>query len=158
MRYLPEVVLWWAAAVGTWLLTLSSLSTPEVVAAVVAGLPCAVMAVLARRAVRGPLFPRAAWLRWLPPVPVAVVADTVRVLGLAAGVLVGRRIPEGDVRRVQLRRDRDDQQWQNRQAAAAVLVTTSPGTVVLDVDPDSGAMLVHDLGGGRPSLEDVVRR
>lgn len=158
MKQLPELLLWWATGVGVWLLTLSSVSTVELIAAVVCALPCAVLAVLARRAVRGPLFPQQAWLRWLAPVPVAVVADTVRVLGLAAGVLLGRRIPEGEVRRVQLPRDPDEEKWQNRQAAAGIVVTTSPGTVVLDLDPDHGEMLVHDLGSGRPRLEDVVRR
>jgi multisubunit Na+/H+ antiporter MnhE subunit len=153
-----EVVFWWAAGVGMWLLTLSSISSPELVAAVAAGLPCAVMAVLARRAVGGPLAPRRAWLRWSLPVPAAIVADTVRVLALAAGVLVGRPVPEGDLRSVTLPRDPDDRAWQNRQAAAAVLVTTSPGTVVVDLDPDSGEMLVHHLGSGRPRLEDVVQR
>jgi multisubunit Na+/H+ antiporter MnhE subunit len=158
VRQLPEVALWWAACTGTWLLTLSSLSTAELIAAVAAGLPCAVVAVLARRAVRGPLAPRAAWLRWLLPVPVAVLTDSARVLALAAGVLVGRRIPEGDLRTVVLPRDDSDDDWQNRQAAAVVLVSASPGSVVLDVDPDSGEVLVHDLAAGRPDLLEAVQR
>jgi multisubunit Na+/H+ antiporter MnhE subunit len=155
---LPEVALWWAACVGTWLLTLSSVNTAELVAAVAAGLPCAVVAVLARRAVRGPLSPRAAWLRWLLPVPVAVLADSVRVLAVAAGALVGRRIPEGDLRRVTLPRDRSAGAWQNRQAAAVILVSASPGSVVLDVDVDSGEALVHALTTGRPDVLKAVQR
>jgi len=158
VRQLAEVALWWAACVGTWLLTLSSVNTPELVTAVVAGLPCAVLAVLARRAVRGPLAPRAAWLRWLLPVPVAVVADSARVLGVAAGALVGRRIPEGDLRRVALPRDADDSAWQNRQAATVVLGTASPGSVVLDIDPDSGEALVHELASGPPDVVAAVQR
>ena len=158
MRQLPEAALWWAACVGTWLLTLSSVNTPELVTAIVAGLPCAVVAVLARRAVRGPLSPRAAWLRWLLPVPVAVLADSARVLRIAAGALIGRRIPEGDLRRVTLPRDADDDAWQNRQAAAVVLVAASPGSVVLDIDPDSGEALVHELAAGRPDVLEAVRR
>jgi multisubunit Na+/H+ antiporter MnhE subunit len=158
VRQLPEIALWWAACVGTWLLTLSSVSTPDLVAAVVSGLPCAVLAVLARRAVRGPLAPRTAWLRWLLPVPVAVLADSVRVLGAAAAALVGRRIPQGDLRRVTLPRDDSDRDWQNRQAAAVVLVSASPGSVVLDIDPDSGETLVHELATGRPDVLETVRR
>jgi multisubunit Na+/H+ antiporter MnhE subunit len=158
MRHVPEVALWWAACTGTWLLTLSSVSTPELVAALAAGLACAGVAVLARRAVRGPLHPRPAWLRWLLPVPVAVLADSVRVLGVAGGVLLGRRIPDGELRRVTLPRDPDPADWQNRQAAAVVLVSASPGTVVLDVDADTGEALVHDLAGGRPDLLEAVRR
>ena len=158
MKQLPEVLLWWAAGVGMWLLTLSSVPRAELVTAVVSALPCAVVAVLARRAVRGPLEPRAAWLRWLVPVPAAVVADSVRILALAAGVLGGRRVPDGDLRRVTLHRDRDEQDWQNRQAAATVLVSASPGTVVLDLDADSGEMLLHSLGSGRPHVEEAVQR
>jgi multisubunit Na+/H+ antiporter MnhE subunit len=158
MRQLPELLLWWAVGVGLWSLTLSSVTRAELVAAVLSALPCAVLAVLARRAVRGPLSPRLAWLRWLVPVPVAVVVDSVRILGLAAGVLLGRPIPDGDLRRISLPRDDDPQDWQNRQAAATVLVTASPGTVVLDVDPDSGEMLLHELGSGRPLVEQVVQR
>lgn len=111
VRHVPEVASWWVVCVGLWLLTLSSISTSEVVVATAAGLPCAVLAVLARRAVEGSWPPRPAWACWLLPLPVAVVADSVRVLGLAAGVLVGRRIPEGEVRRVRLPRDRDEGAW-----------------------------------------------
>jgi multisubunit Na+/H+ antiporter MnhE subunit len=158
VRQLPEVALWWVACTGTWLLTLSSVSLPELVAALAAGLACAVLAVLARRAVRGPLRPRAAWLRWLLPVPVAVLADSVRVLSVAAGVLVGRRVPDGELRRVVLPRDRSDDDWQNRQSAAVVLVAASPGSVVLDIDPDSGEALVHELATGRPDVLAAVQR
>jgi multisubunit Na+/H+ antiporter MnhE subunit len=153
-----EVAFWWAVGVGLWLLTLSSVSGQELVAAIATGLPCAVMAVLARRAVRGPLRPRPAWLRWLLPVPVAVLTDSVRVLGVAAGALVGRRIPDGDLRRVTLPRDDSAEDWQNRQAAAVVLVSASPGTVVIDVDPDSGEALVHELASGRPDVLAAVQR
>jgi multisubunit Na+/H+ antiporter MnhE subunit len=153
-----EVAFWWAVGVGLWLLTLSSVSGQELVAAIATGLPCAVMAVLARRVVRGPLQPRAAWLRWLLPVPVAVLTDSARVLGVAAGALIGRRIPDGDLRRVSLPRDDSADDWQNRQAAAVVLVSASPGTVVLDVDADTGRALVHELASGRPDVLTAVQR
>lgn len=133
VRNVSEVACWWAACVGLWLLTLSSISTSEVLVATAAGLPCAVLAVLARRTVEGAWPPRPAWVRWLLPLPVAVVADTVRMLGLAAGAPVGRRIPEGEIRRVRLPRDRHEGERHTREAAAVLLVTASPGTVVLDV-------------------------
>jgi multisubunit Na+/H+ antiporter MnhE subunit len=82
----------------------------------------------------------------------------VRILALATGILGGRRVPDGDLRRVTLHRDRDEQDWQNRQAAATVLVSASPGTVVLDLDADSGEMLLHSLGSGRPHVEEAVQR
>jgi multisubunit Na+/H+ antiporter MnhE subunit len=163
MRILTEVVLWTAVATGVWLLTLSSVSLPELVAAVATALPCAVLAVAARRALGRSWSVDPSWVRWLLPLPGAVVADTVRVLGLAARVLAGRRIPVGELRRVPVRRDRRAARWAARQAAVAGLLTAAPGTVVLDVaDRDGGdgrpSVLLHALGAGRPRLEEVVRR
>src|SRR5690242_9380275 len=157
MRTLAEVLFWTVAGTGIWLLTLSSVTTAELVAAVATALPCAVLAVLARRALQRSWSAAPAWARWLVPLPAAVVADTVRVLGLAAGVLGGRRIPAGELRGVRLRPDGRGARWAARQAAVAGLVSAAPGTVVLDVDP-SGAVLLHALGAGRPRLEEVVRR
>lgn len=157
MRTLAEVVFWWAACVGLWLLTLSSMSLPEAAIAAGCALPCALLAVVARRAVGGSWPVQPGWLRWLLPLPVAVVADGVRVLGRGAGVLIGR-VPAGEVRAVRLHRDAAAGRWRTRQALATVLVTATPGTVVLDVAEDSGEMRVHALGAGRPSMEEVVRR
>lgn len=158
MALLLEAVFWEAACTGLWLLTLSSVNTPELATALCAAVPCAVLAVTARRAVGGSWAPRPRWTTWLVPLPVAVLADTARVLARAAGVLAGRRIPDGRVREVRLPRDRPSARWRTRQAAATGLVTAAPGTVVLDVDERSGRMLLHALGDGRPSMEEVVRR
>lgn len=158
MRRLLEGVLWWAACAGMWLLTLPSVPSPELVAAMASAVPCAVLAVLARHAVQGRWHARPGWLRWLLVAPVAVATDTVRVLGLAAGVLVGRRIPAGDLRRVQLTRDAEPGLWAGRQAAAVGLVSLAPGTLPLDVDAGSGELLLHALGAGRPDLEQLVAR
>jgi multisubunit Na+/H+ antiporter MnhE subunit len=157
MRTLAEVLVWWAACLGLWVLTLSSVSPPEVLTAAGCALPCAVLAVVARHAVGGSWPVQPGWVRWLLPVPVAVVADGARVLGRAATVLTGRR-PSGNTRTVRLHRDHAAGRWRTRQALATVLVTTAPGTVVLDIAEDSGEMRVHDLGAGRPAMEEVVRR
>lgn len=158
MRFVPEVLFWWAACVGVWLLTLSSISLSETLIAAGCALPCAVLAVVARRAVEGSWPVQPGWFRWFLPLPAAVVSDGVRVLGRAPGALVGRRVPRGDERTVPLHRDRPAGRWRTRQALATVLVTAAPGTVVLDVAEDSGEMRVHALGAGRPSMEEVVRR
>jgi multisubunit Na+/H+ antiporter MnhE subunit len=157
MRQLPELLFWWAAATGIWLLTLSSMSLPEVLFAVGCALPCAVLTVMARHAVRGSWPVQPGWLRWLLPLPAAVAADTVRVLGRGAAVLAGRR-PGGNIRTVRLHRDRAAGRWRTRQAWASMLVTAAPGTVVVDVDEDSGEMRLHDLGAGAPAMEEAVRR
>lgn len=158
MRTLAELVFWWAACVGVWLLTLSSVSLPEVLLATGCALPCAVLAVVARRAVGSSWPVQPGWFPWLLPLPAAIAADGVRVLARAAAVLAGRRMPPGDERTVRLHRDDAPGRWRTRQALATVLVTAAPGTVVLDVDEDSGEMRVHALGDGRPAMEEVVRR
>jgi multisubunit Na+/H+ antiporter MnhE subunit len=157
MRTVAEVVFWWAACLGVWLLTLSSLSLSETLVAAGCALPCGVLAVVARRTVGGSWPVRPAWARWLLPLPLAVVADTTRVLGTALTVLAGRR-PSGTERTVPLPSDRPVARAHARQALATVLVTAAPGTVVVDVADDSGDMRVHALGAGRPSMEEVVQR
>lgn len=156
MRQLSELVFWWAAAMGVWLLTLSSMSLPEVSIAAASALPCAVLAIASRRAVGGSWPPRPAWLRWTALLPVAVLADGVRVLGRAAGVLVGRRIGEGEIRTVRLPRERPASERRSREAMAVTLISATPGTVVVDLDDRSGRMLLHALGSGRPSMEEAV--
>lgn len=158
VRFAAETLVWTALCTGVWLLTLSSISAPEVVTAVLSSVPCGIVAVAARLAVQGHWPPRPAWARWLLPFPVAVVADGLRVLGLAAGVLVGRRIPAGEIQRQQLRRDRPLPRWHAHQALALTLVTATPGSVVLDIDEESGEMLTHALGSGRPQMEEVTAR
>lgn len=158
MVLLLEALFWEAAGVGIWLLTLSSVSVPELVTAALAAAPVAVVAVAARRAVGGSWALRPRWTAWLLPLPAAVLADTVRVLRIAVTALAGRGVPGGRVREVRLPRDRPASRWRTRQATAAGLVSAAPGTVVLDVDERSGRVLLHDLGSGRPAMEEVVRR
>lgn len=156
MRQLAELLFWWAAATGVWLLTLSSMSLSEVSVAAAAGLLSAVLGIVSRRAVGGSWPPRPAWLRWAAPLPGAVLADGVRVLGRAAGVLVGRRIGEGEIRAAELPVERPAPRRQSREAMAVALTNAAPGTVVLDLDDDSGRMLLHALGSGRPAMEEAV--
>jgi hypothetical protein len=78
------------------------------------------------------------------------------VLGRAVAGLAGR-VRSGEVRSVRLHRDRPGARWQGHQAVATAVVSTAPGTVVLDVDERSGGMVLHALGSGRPAMEDVVR-
>src|SRR4051794_8959555 len=138
MRLLPEVVFWEAACTGLWLLTLSSISLSEALVAAACGLPCAVLAVVARRAVGGswPVQPR--WTRWLLPLPVAVVADGGRVLGRALAVLGGRRVPSGEFRTGQPHRDPPARRWHTRPAGAAGLGTPPPRAPGVDHDEGAG--------------------
>jgi hypothetical protein len=84
-KALLELVLWWIAGTLSWLVTVSTASVPETVAAASTALLCAVLGRMARRAMGFRAAARGIWLRWAAPVPAAAVADTVRLARWLAG-------------------------------------------------------------------------
>lgn len=143
-----EVALWWVLLWGMWTLTLSTVTLAESVVAVVATLPAAASAVAARRAERVGWRPALSWLRWAPVWGVAVVADTGRVLWAAA------RRRTGEFTEVDISGE-PGQRRAARRAFAALTLTSTPGTLVVDVPPDDN-MAVHSLTTGPPYLERKV--
>lgn len=153
-----EVVFWWAATLGVWLLTLSSVDDADLIVATPLALACALVAAAARGALaaRWRYPPRAAV--WALRLPIAIVADTARVLALPWRRLLGRLPQEGVLVRVPVAPGADVEpvSWRT---AAAVLVSATPGTCVLHADHDTGELLVHDLiPGSRWSMSEAVRR
>jgi multisubunit Na+/H+ antiporter MnhE subunit len=152
VRWLPEVGLWWLALVAVWVLTLSAPSAGELVVAALVAVPCAVAARAARRTYRRAWPARRGWLRWAIHLPGAVLRDSARLL---------RGVPDGALRRVPLADDSP-----STRAAATVLVSASPGTLVLDDDVEGdvegddtgGALLVHALTDDVSGVERAVRR
>jgi multisubunit Na+/H+ antiporter MnhE subunit len=120
MTKVIESAVWWAVLVGVWLTTLSSFDWQDFVLAAVTAVPCAVAAAGVRRAYGGRWRPASAWT-----LPMAVIRG--------CGALFSRRkqLRHIPVRSVQ-------------KAVRTVIVSASPGTVVLDDDGDS--LLVHALG------------
>jgi len=96
---------------------------------------------------------RLVWLRPLLVLPAAVVNDTFRVLRPS---LVGRRRTGGFERLLLSAGAGDDSGAQGRRALATVLISASPGTVVADVEPESGALLLHKLGDSGFGFEEIV--
>jgi hypothetical protein len=84
---LREVLGWWLGLTGQWLLTLSTVSAAELVAAGVVAGPCAFAARSARRAIGAAWRPRIGWVKWLGPIPWTAVRESLRVLF--------RRVPDG---------------------------------------------------------------
>jgi multisubunit Na+/H+ antiporter MnhE subunit len=157
MIFVVEAAAWWGAMIGVWITTLSSVTWPEVWIAAAAALPCAVMTVLARRALADRWRPNLRSLRWLAVVPVAVVADTVRVLALplrAAGAQPRKR----DLLRIRLPDAGEEPRAATARAEATVLVSATPATVVLDSQPDEHTLVVHRLVSGAPDMTKVVSR
>src|SRR5437870_3750982 len=79
---LVEVLCWWAALLGCWMVTTTSVTWAELVAGAVLALPCAVCAHLARRAYGARWSPDPRWLTWLLALPAGVARDTALVARL----------------------------------------------------------------------------
>ncbi|MCQ9165758.1 hypothetical protein [Arthrobacter sp. STN4] len=144
-----EIMCWWGAGVLLWILTVSTVGAAELVGALAAGLAGAVFARRVRRALGLRIrIPREVpgWLAGLPRTLAADIGATLGFIVRGAGnaASAGRRRnldwPAGGSARAE--------GWR---AAAAVLVSATPGTLVLDVDPGSGRTLVHELFPEHPA-------
>lgn len=158
LAVVAEVIVWWAAGLGVWLLTLSSVDGPDLIVATPLALVGGVLAVVARRALGGDWpYPHGA-LRWARRLPVAIGYDTVRILARPWTWVLGRRPDEGRMVRVPVMPGPDPQSTARR-AAAVFLVSLTPGSYAVHTDDDTGELLVHSMGGNpRWSMEETVRR
>lgn len=148
-----ELALWWAVCVGIWLASLSAYSSQELVVACGSALPCAAVAVAARRAVQGAWRPPADVARALLLLPAFVVADSARVV--LATWRRGRR--RSEFRTVRFRVDRGAARAAGRRAVSPVLLSATPATYVVDVDPRSGEALVHAVGRASRYERELTR-
>jgi multisubunit Na+/H+ antiporter MnhE subunit len=155
VRVAGEVLVWWCVSVGVWMVSLSAYSGEDLVVAVACGLACAVMAVLTRRAVHADARPPAEVLRWLAVVPWSIAVDSVRVLLLPWRPRA--RSAAGTFRRLPLRASGDSPAAVGRRATASVLLSSTPGAYVVDLDPGSGTALVHAVGPASPVERQVTR-
>jgi hypothetical protein len=140
-----EVLAWWPGLTGLWLLTLSSVSLPELLVAVVAGLICALAARAARRAMGGAWSLRMGWIRWLATVPRALVRES-------AQVLIARQ--SGRIDEVSLP-DEPEAVRAARSAVATVLIGSTPSTMVVSAGP---RLVVHRLLEDDSPLLGQVRK
>lgn len=152
-----EVGLWWGLSVGVWLLTLSSVSGPDLYAAVGCGLPCGVAARAGRHAMGASWQPRLRWARWLLPLPAAIVTDGVRVMRCALRGLLGDR-QQGELGEVRLATGEPAAVAAAHRALATLTISFTPGTFVLETNPEENMLVIHSMGSGWPQLGRVVRR
>lgn len=151
MAWVGEVAAWTAAGTLFWIATASSVTPAEALVAVAIALPVGVVAGVARRAMPFRARPRRVWLRWVAMVPVAAVADMVRLVGwLRSGQpedLRAARVPAGH--------GAGEAGWR---AGGIVAVSATPGSVVVGCDPEDGTAVVHSLVRGWPHLDTSVLR
>jgi multisubunit Na+/H+ antiporter MnhE subunit len=153
VRALVEVTAWWVVLVLVWIATLATVTVQELVVAGVLAVPCAYLARLGRQAV-GVSWPmRASWLRWLLRVPWAVLHDTVAVALLAARP---DRPQDDRFREIPLSDQDGPSTGAAREAAATLVLSAAPGSVVVDVHDHH--LLVHELPISDTGLDRAVRK
>jgi multisubunit Na+/H+ antiporter MnhE subunit len=148
------VLAWWVVSVCVWMLSLSAYSGADMMAAVLAGLPCALTAVAARRAVRGHWRPGWELLAALAALPGSVARDSVVVLLLP---WTRRRVGAGGLREIDLHAVGESSAANGRRAVGLILLSASPGSYVVEADPDRGTAVIHAVSGGS-RLERVLTR
>jgi hypothetical protein len=161
MRTVGEVLWWSVAGVVIWLLTLSSVSVPELVLAGASSLMCAGAAVAGRKLLGATWRFRPGWLRWLVSLPTAVAADTVRILGVPVRTS-GRSDDAGYFRSYQVKCQVDRPTQEAWEALAVIAVSATPGAFVVDIqqgrDGSTITLLTHSLTAGGPDMAEVIRR
>lgn len=155
---LREGLVWFVVLTGFYFALISSYDWPEIAVGLGSGAIGAVAAVLTRSAERLRYRPELAWLRWLGPLPAAVLGDTVRLAVLLAGHVVARRPVRSTTREIRFPTDGTSRGSAHR-AIGALAISFAPGSYVVDVNADTGVVLVNDLGAAESStLEDMVTR
>lgn len=151
-----EILVWWALMVGVWVATLSGTTIPEIVSATAAGFLSALAAVAARRATRNRWSVDLRWLRWLPVFVASVAADTAAVFGLALRHIRSRDV-HGDFNDVPLF-TRTSASDDSHRAFATLTLSSTPGSVVYNADPEQHRLFVHTIVDTPPDLEGTVSR
>lgn len=153
MGALLELGCWWVVTVAVWMATLSAWSVHDFVVAAGVAVPCAAAGVAARRAVDGAWRPPRELGRWLLSLPLAIVTDSVKILGLPWR----RGSDTGNLRTVRLAPPGDGAAVAGHRALAVAVLSTSPSTYVVDVDDDAGTALLHAVGPPGRVERAVVR-
>lgn len=153
-----EMLAWSVLMVGLWVVTLSAATVPEIVAAAVAGVASALGAIAARLALGGHWRVEARWSRWLVAWCGSIAADTVAVFALVARHLRDRDVV-GDFAEVALKRTPGDPASEDmHRALAALVLSSTPGSVVYNSDPRGHRLFVHTIVDTPPDLEAAVSR
>lgn len=153
-RYLrvgTELVVWAGLCFGIWFLTLSSVTSEDVLLAALAAVLAAICAVGGRRFAGGRWRLRMAWVRWYVGLPVSILLDTIKVLSL----VYSARRNYGRTERLGLPTDEEHDVAAGRCAIGAMAVSSAPGTYVVDADPDEHRMTVHAVGRPAPKWAEA---
>lgn len=141
-----EGLVWFVVLAGFYFTLVTEYDWPEIATGLGAAAVGAAAAVGSGTAERGRYRPEWRWLAWLGPLPLQVVGDTARLTVLLVRQVVGRRAARGALRELRLARPEDAARGSARRALGAWALSFAPGSFVVDVDPTTAVVLVHDLG------------
>jgi multisubunit Na+/H+ antiporter MnhE subunit len=141
LRTVMSVVFVAAGCLGIWLLSLSSVSDEELLVGSLCALATGVLAVAATRAAKVHWSVRAIPVRPLLRLPLAVVGDAAQVL-LRPIPGLGR---PAKVVTYDLNLRGDSAAATTRRVVTVLAVTSAPGSLVLDLDAESGRLTLHSL-------------
>jgi multisubunit Na+/H+ antiporter MnhE subunit len=150
--FVLETIGWTVVTGAVWLATLSTVTLPEVCFAVAAGLVSGAFAAAGRRSLGGSWRFRPRWVLWAPQVAASLVAEVVEL----ARVTV-RAAPHGRLHTLETP-DECRERASGREALATLALCSTPGSVVVDSDPEERTLTVHTLVSKGPDLTSVVRR
>jgi multisubunit Na+/H+ antiporter MnhE subunit len=143
MRTLARFALWWVGLVLLWFLYQGEYNRIEQVAAASAAAVSATVAVVVRRQERTDIRLESRWLAKTLAVPWQVV----REFGLISVFLLRalRTTRTGETRRLAFPTGGARPPERGRRTIAALAMTFSPNSYVIDMDEEAGEVVVHTL-------------
>ncbi len=139
---------WWAVLMATWLLLVETFAVPELlVGAVAAGLAASV-AETVRELGYVRFAPRVIWLRHAPRVAGQILVDCGILFAALARQLLRRRDVRGVLVRIPVRYGDDSARDAARRALLNFGVSITPNSYVVDLDPETSTVLIHQLVAG----------
>jgi hypothetical protein len=147
-RSLAEVAIWSIAGVGAWLLTLSSITLPELCIAAAMAVPCALVGHATRMVLGGGWSVRARWMAL--PATVLVTAAAEVAVALRAGFR-GRR---GRFEDIVL--DSDVRPSEGRAAVFMLATSATPGSLVVHDDTEHRRFALHRLVSAGSKVDAMI--
>jgi hypothetical protein len=152
VKHVADWIAWWIALFWLWLLLVGQWNREQVVAAAIAATIAASLAELAR--VRTGFSARVpiSGLADLPQALAVVVVDFGILVWALVVSVVRRRVVRGELFSRELT-DRSRAVGTGPRAWTAIVASYSPNAFVLDIDPETRRVLLHDLVRHRASEE-----
>lgn len=144
MRVLSELLLEWAALLLLWFLFVYQFSMSELLVGAVASALGVLALQVTLRAVPFCFQPKFRWLLQAWRLPAMIAEDLWILLNEFARRLLGRR-SRSLLELVKFGVNGDNCRASAQRALAVLFVSTSPNSIVLHIDRETGDMLVHTL-------------